>query len=162
MSGSFGSSKLSRSNNFIIFGLPEAKSLSDLRNSVDELLLFLVGKSVPLDDMFRLGRLAPQSSGSVSSSPVRPRPILLKLSFTWDCRLVLSSVRKLKEFAVKRFFIREDLSPEERQKRRDSTRVRNLPTDAAAGNSQADASGVSSVHLPHSSPDIPSVSSVDP
>ena len=41
-------------DNLIIFGLPEAEALPALKNSVDELLTFLVAKSVPLRDLLRL------------------------------------------------------------------------------------------------------------
>jgi len=44
-----------RAGNLIVFGLPEVESLLDLKKSVDELLKFLVGRSVPLNDLFRLG-----------------------------------------------------------------------------------------------------------
>ena len=38
---------------------------------------------------------------------------------SWDRRLVLSAVRELNRFSVKSIFIREDLSPDERKKRRE-------------------------------------------
>ena len=116
--------KDSRSDSLIVFGLPEVKSLTDLRQSVDELLTFVVGRPVPINDLFRLGRLKPPGD-SMSSPPLRPRPVILKLSSAWDRRLVLSTVRKLKGYAIKRIFIREDLSLEDRQKRKEFARTRN-------------------------------------
>ena len=91
-SGGQGASKASRSDSLIVFGLPEIKSLPDLRQSVDELLTFVVGRSVP-----RLCRLK-QPGDSMSSPPIRPRAIILKLSSAWDYKLVLSAVRKLKGY----------------------------------------------------------------
>ena len=103
-------------NNLIIFGLPEVESLPDLKKSVDELLNFLVGKSVPLSDLFRLGR---RMKSSDSVPPARPRPVLLKLLSAWDRRLILSVICKLKGFRVTGMYIREDLSQEQRQKHRE-------------------------------------------
>ena len=77
-------SAISRVDNLIIFGLPEVESLPALKNSVDELLTFLVGKSVPLRDLFCLGR---RRKISDSGPPGRPRPVLLKFMSTWDRRL---------------------------------------------------------------------------
>jgi len=126
LSGRPGASTASHADSLIVFGLPEAKSLPDLRQSVDELLTFLVGRSVPLNDLFRLGRLK-QPDVPMASPLARPRPIILKLASAWDRRLVLSAVRELKGYSTKRIFIREDLSPEERQKRKEKGRARNPP-----------------------------------
>ena len=104
----------SRSENLIVFGLPEVKTLPDLKKSVDELLTFVVGRSVPLNDLFRLGRLKQPGDSSLLSPSFRPHPIILKFSSAWDRRLVLSAVRKLKGYTLMRIFIREDLSPEDR------------------------------------------------
>ncbi len=110
------SSRLNRRDNLIIFGLPEVDSLSALKCSVDELLSFFAGQPIGISDLFRLGR----SKKSSSSAPTEgPRPVLLKLSSSWDRRLVVSSVRQLKGFKISNIFIQEDLSPEERKKRRD-------------------------------------------
>lgn len=54
-----------------------------------------------------------------SEPPPRPRPILLKLASSWDRRLIMSEVHNLKDFKLKGVFIREDLSPEARLKRRE-------------------------------------------
>ena len=69
-------SRFARSENLIIFGLPEVDSLPDLKNSVDELLSFLVGKPIPISDMYRLGR---RKVLTVASVTPRPRPVILKL-----------------------------------------------------------------------------------
>ena len=62
---------------------------------------------------FRLGR---RKKNSDSVPPGQPGPVLLKLMSTWDRRLVMSAVSKLKGFRVTSMY---DLSPEERQKRRE-------------------------------------------
>ena len=109
-------SAIFQADNLIIFGLPEVESLPALKNSIDELLSFLVGRSVPLRDLFRLGRRRKISN---LGPPGRLRPVLLKFMSTWDRRLVMSAVSKLKEFKMSGLYIREDLSPEEYQKHRD-------------------------------------------
>ena len=63
--------------------------------------------------MLRLGH---RRKISDSGPPGRPRPVLLKFMSTWDRRLVMSPVNK---FKLSGLYIREDLSPEERQKRHD-------------------------------------------
>ena len=73
----------SRNSNLILFGLPMTSSLSELKEKVSLLLQFLVGTSVPLRDIYRL------------------RPVILTFDSAFDRCLVLSSVRKLKEFSVK-------------------------------------------------------------
>ena len=128
-----------RANNLIIFGL--AESLPNLKKSVDELLNFLVGKSIPLSDLFRLGRCMKTSD---SVPPGHPRPVLLKLLSAWDCRLILSVIRKLKGFRVTGMYIREDLSPEERQKCREHSKT----ADAAVG-SNLDVLFNPSLHVPN-------------
>ena len=124
-SSSLEGSRLDRGDNLMIFGLHEAESLPDLKKSVDELLVFITGRPVPVNDLFRLGR-RPKSSDS--ETPSRPRPVLLKLMSSWDRRLIMSAVRKLKGFRLKGIFVREDLSPEERQRRRDGRRAPEAPT----------------------------------
>lgn len=107
-----------RLSNLILFGLEEKSSLSDTKASVDEVLEYIVGRPIGISDLLRLGR-----PNQPSESVKRPRPVLIKLSTAWDRRLVLASRRKLKDFRIGRLFIREDLSPEERAKRRRSPPV---------------------------------------
>ena len=141
--------KTNRVDNLIIFGLPEVNSLPDLKKSIDELLNFLTGRSVPLSDLFRLGQ---RKKSPESSSPIRPRPVLLKLMSSWDRRLIMSTVRKLKGFRLKGIFIREDLSPEDRQKRRERFLARSssavvsdsIPLDPSAHRSSPAAPSVNS------------------
>ena len=56
----------SRACNLILFGLPESGSILELKSDIDEFLEFLTGKSVNINDVFRLGKF--------SSSFKHPRP----------------------------------------------------------------------------------------
>ena len=152
------SSAINRAYNLIIFGLPEVESLPALKKSVDELLNFLVGKSIPLHDLFRLGR---RKKIPDSMPPCRPRPVLLKLMSTWDRRLDMSAVSKLKGFRVTSMYIIEDLSPEERQKRCDRYGSRKV-TGTVTGSCPAEFhSALHSQSLP-SQPQSPSPSHFSP
>ena len=97
-----------RDCNLILFGLPETESIIDTKASVDETLEFLVGKSVLIRDMFRLGKPKHFSS---SPDQGRPRPILSTL---WDRKLVLSRKTNLRNFRIPRLFLREDVPPDHR------------------------------------------------
>ena len=108
----------------IVFGLPEVESLPDLKKLVDELLHFLIGRSVPLNDLFCLGC---QKKTSDSVVQCRQRPVMLQPLSSWDRRLVLSAVHKLKGYTVSNICIREELSPMERQKRRECGVMSVLP-----------------------------------
>ena len=111
-----------RELNVILFGLPDEGSIVDSKQVVDEMLEFLAGKQIHIKDMFRLGRFRkPQPSA------LPPRPILVKLSTAWDRKHVLSCRVKLKEFHIKRLFLREDVAPDHRLRRRPSA----LPYDKA-------------------------------
>ena len=74
--------KRDRSNNVILFGLPES-TLLDTKAAVDKLSMFLIRKTINIVDAFRLGRRPEVSS-------TRPRPLLIKLDNFWDRRLLLS------------------------------------------------------------------------
>ena len=108
--------------NVILFGLPDEGSIVDTKQIVDEMLKFLAGKQIHIKDMFRLGQFRkPQ----ISALP--PHPIPVKLSTAWDSKLVLSRTVKLKEFHIKRLFLREDVAPDHRLYCRPSA----LPSDKA-------------------------------
>ena len=113
---------MDRKSNVIIFGLQE-KSLVDTRKDVDTILHFLCGRTVPFNDAFRLGRF------NADQITAPPRPLLVKLYSMWDRRVIVANKRSLKDFEIKRLFIREDLSPEERQERSQQwkERVANKP-----------------------------------
>ena len=81
--------------------------------SVKNMLEFLTGRPTPVKNLFRIGK-----PGPVEPTPSRPRPTVLKLASPWDSRLVLASHFNLKHFGVKGNFVREDLSPEARLKRK--------------------------------------------
>ncbi len=86
-----------------------------------------------------LGRKS-SSQPSGSEAPTRPRPVLLKVSSAWDRRLILSTVRKLRDYAVKRIFIREDLSPVEQLKRREAFLARTSSVSNPPRNARTEAS----------------------
>lgn len=94
----------SRACNLVLFGLPETESILQLKSEVDELLEFLSGKHVSVNDVFRLGKY---SAGSKC-----PRPVLIKLTTAWDHKLVLLRKRSLKDFKISRLFHREDVPPD--------------------------------------------------
>ena len=89
------------------FGVPENQSIVEVKRVVDEVFEFLSGKQIEIKDMFRLGRLQPPSS----SSP-RPRPLLIKLCTVWDRKLILFRKTNLRDFHIKRLFLREDVAPD--------------------------------------------------
>ena len=48
-----------RSCNVVVFGLPENRSLSESKKVFDEMLEFLSGKPIQIEDMFHLGKYVP-------------------------------------------------------------------------------------------------------
>ena len=98
--------------------------------------------------MFRLGKYIP--SRSFSS---RPRPILIKLCTAWDRKLVLLRKSSLKDFHIKRRFLREDVSPDYKLRVRksissvhpgDSTQG---PSVSAASNTSPDSAALTPTHF---------------
>jgi len=102
LSGNSMPTYASRSHKLILFGLPEHNTLMKLKN---EILSFLVGPHVPLSDLYRLGR---EKSGT--TPPSCPRPVLLTFTSLMDRRLVLSHVRKLKQYDTTGLYLRPNLS----------------------------------------------------
>ena len=103
------------------------------------LLSLLVG---PFPDLFRLSRLnKPTSQVASSEAPTRPRPVLLKVPSAWDRRLILSTVRKLRDYTLKRIYIREDLSSDERLKRREAYLARTRKDPTPPGSAGTEGSG---------------------
>ena len=92
----------SRDCNLILFGLPECRSIVDTKESVDEMLEFLAGKTVSVKDVFRLGKFD-SSRGAQGSQ--RPRPVLIKLTTPWDRKVILLRKSNLKGFKVPRLFL---------------------------------------------------------
>ena len=100
----------SRASNVILFGLPEGRSIIESKKAVDEVFEYLAGRPVVINDIFRLGKYNQQSP--------RPRPLLVKLSAIWDKKLILSRKRNLRDFKIKRLFLREDVPPDHKLRRR--------------------------------------------
>ena len=129
-----------RRNNVILFGLEE-KSLLDTRKDVENILEFLCGRAVPFKDAFRLGRFKNHDDDHP------PRPLLVKLSSTWDKRLILAAKRNLKDYTIKRLFIREDLSPEVRKQRAQQRKVSSNPHSVSHSHSSSESSSGGNVNL---------------
>ena len=100
-----------RESNLILFGLPESQSILDSKKTVDELLQFLAEKPVSIKDLFRLGKRTQSTS---STNATYPRPILIKLSETWDRKVIHLHKRNLQHFRIKKLFIRADVPPDHR------------------------------------------------
>ena len=88
----------------ILFRLPENQTIVEAKGVVDEMFDFLIGKQVQIKDILRLGRFR-----SLASPSSRPRPLLIKLCTVWDCKLLLLRKSNLREFRIKRLFLREDV-----------------------------------------------------
>ena len=78
--------------NLILFGLPESRSIIDLKKTVDE---FLAEKPVQIKDLFHLGKRNPSHSPGA-----RPRPVLIKVCATWDRRVLLLRKKNLQQFRL--------------------------------------------------------------
>ena len=99
-----------RHTNFILFGVEETSSLSDITVLADEILEFVAGRPVSIGDPVRLGH--PKRQQDADPSACHLRLVLIKLTSTCDRRLVLASKRKLKEFHIKHLFLCKDISLE--------------------------------------------------
>lgn len=97
------SDNVDRSLNIVLFGVDENKDANIWRKKIDDVFQSLVGHSIDIVDMFRLGRYLSNKT----------RPVLIKLRSVWDCRLLLSSSRKLKGT---RMFLARDEPVEVRRK----------------------------------------------
>ena len=124
-----------RRNNVIFFGLEE-KSLLETRKDVESILEFLCGRAVPFSDAFRLGRF------KGSDNDHAPRPLLVKLSSAWDRRLILAAKCNLKDFRIKRLFVREDLSPEMQKLRAQRRKENTNPHRASRSRTSSESSSV--------------------
>ena len=120
-----------RSNNLVLFGLPET-SLLDTDSAIDDMSTHLIGKVVRASDALRLGRKPDINSQSC------PRPILIKFESCWDKRLILASCRKLKGYSNHKLFIREDLPPEAHPTRRAVTDRNTSNSATSSSNSNSD------------------------
>ena len=73
---------------------------------VDEIFEFLAGRPVAISDIY--------------SHSVHPRSLLVKLSSIWDHKLLLAQKKNLREFRIKRLFLREDVPPKNRLRQKRS------------------------------------------
>lgn len=122
---------IDRASNTVVYGVKEDRDMSAWRSDVDTVLQYVVGHTVDVVDMFRLGRFAPNSS--------RPRPILVKLRVAWDKRIILSNSRSLKQFRQGEVFIAPD---EPLEVRRAKTLDRLKSSGVKAGKSATVTDGV--------------------
>ena len=84
-----------RNLNLLLFGFPESSSILDLKNVVYEIFEFFDERPVQIRDVCRLGKHNTPSSGTHLC------PFLIKLSSTWDCKVLL---RNLQVFMLKHCF----------------------------------------------------------
>ena len=119
-----------RDCNLVLFGLPESRSIVDTKESVDEMLQFLAGKPVLVKDLFRLGKYVPSADPQNSSH--RPRPVLIKLTTPWDRRLILLRKSNLRNYAIPRLFVREDVAPEHKLRQRKPKEVTSSTTGSSS------------------------------
>ena len=98
----------SREKNIIVFGVAEAL---DWRVKLTDVINFVAGREVTVNDAFRVGRAVTGSD--------KPRPIIVKLCNVWDRRLVLSKCRILSSCTnyMSKIFIAADEPLEERRKK---------------------------------------------
>ena len=115
--------RFKRHENLVVFGIQESPSLSGSMDSVQKMLQFITGRQRPVKDLFRIGKFK-KPEACEAQVVQRPRPIVVKLASPWDRRLVLANKFKLKDYDVPGVFVREDLSPDERQKRKEKFALR--------------------------------------
>ena len=103
-------SQSERENKIIVFGVPEKTSdtmitvldrISHDKKSVEELAQKIGIQTLNIENIFRLGKF--------NSTQTRPRPLVVKLSNTWNCRIMVMSNSKLKadNIFMKLFFIKK-------------------------------------------------------
>ena len=108
--------------NLILFGLPESRSIIDLKKTVDEIFEFLAEKPVQIKDLFRLGKRNPSPSPGA-----RPRPVLIKVCATWDRRVLLLCKKNVQQFRLKGLFLRANVPPEHRLRQGTNVRAKSQP-----------------------------------
>jgi hypothetical protein len=97
---------IDRSLNLIVFGVKEDRNADVWRRRVDDVLIYVTGKSIDVVDLFRLGRF----------NPDKTRPVLVKLRTVWDKRCILSKCMNLKHYTERGIFIAADDPVEVRRK----------------------------------------------
>ena len=108
--------------NLILFGLPESRSIIDLKKTVDEIFEFLAEKPVQIKDLFCLGKRNPSPSPGAC-----PHPVLIKVCATWDRRVFLLHKKNLQQFRLKGLFLRADVPPEHRSRQGTNVRAKSQP-----------------------------------
>ena len=83
-----------------------------------------------MKDLFRLGKYVPSADPQNSSH--RPRPVLIKLTTPWDRRLILLRKSNLRNYAIPRPFVREDVAPEHRLRQRKPKEVTSSTTGSSS------------------------------
>ena len=115
-------SQSERENKIIVFGVPEKTNdtlvtvldrISHDKKSVEELARKVGIQTLNIEDIFRLGKF--------SSTQTRPRPLVVKFSNTWNCRIMMMSNSKLKADNV---FIKPFLSKNEWEKEKQALEYR--------------------------------------
>ena len=113
-------SQSERDNKIIVFGVPEKTSdtmitasdrISHDKKSVEELAQKIGIQTLNIEDIFRLSKF--------NSTQTRPRPLVVKFSNTWKCRIMMSKSK----FKADKIFIKQFLSKNEWEKRKTSSRV---------------------------------------
>ena len=115
-------SQSERENKIIVFGVSEKTSdtmitvldrISHDKKSVKELSRKTGIQTLNIEDIFRLGNF--------DSTQTRPRPLVVKLSNTWNCRIMMMSNAKLKADDI---FIKQFLSKKEWEKEKQALEYR--------------------------------------
>jgi hypothetical protein len=96
-----------RSLNVVVFGVPEDRSATIWRKTVDDAMEHVLDHAADVVDMFRPGRY---DAGRV-------RPVIVKLRTAWDRRLLLANSRKLKDFQPQKLFLSADEPQDVRRKK---------------------------------------------
>ena len=120
--GSYTSNFDDRVLNLILFGLPESRSIIDVKKTVDDILEFLAEKPIQIEDLFRLGKRNPSPSPGA-----RPRPVLIKVCATWDHRVLLLRKKNLQQFRLKGLFLRADVPTEHHLRQGTNVRAKSQP-----------------------------------
>ena len=110
-------SQSERENKIIVFEVPEKTSdtmitvldrISHDKKPVEELARKIGIQTLNIEDIFRLGKF--------NSTQTRPRPLVVKLSKTWNCRIMMISNAKLKtdNIFIKQFLLKNEWEKEKR------------------------------------------------
>ena len=93
------------------------------KTRIDKKFSYAVRRDISVVDAFHLGKqkcLATDQSVE-DNIEIRPRPVLVKLGCVWDCRVVLLAKHIWRDFEGGKYFVRADMSADERAKRKKRT-----------------------------------------